>query len=94
MLSLPSKLTHDDAQALVRTLTAQIAAQSDGVVVSAGQLREFDSSALAVLLECRRAATAAGKRFSVHQLPSKLLQLASLYGVVQLLVPDDSLAPA
>jgi len=85
MLNLPAKLTHDDADALTRSLKSQIPAQAGGVVVKADQLREFDSSALAVLLACRREALALGKQFSASHLPSKLVQLASLYGVAQLL---------
>jgi hypothetical protein len=48
-------------------------------------LKEFDSSALAVLLECRREALAAGKDFSVTGLPPRLRQLAGLYGVAELI---------
>ena len=88
MLNLPAKITHNDAGTLARNLTSQVSAQPDVVVVGAQQLVEFDSSALAVLLACRRAALAAGKQFSVNSLPSKLTQLATLYGVVQLLKPS------
>ncbi len=90
MLSLPVKLTHDDAQALALSLKSQIRAQPHDIVVGAQQLREFDSSALAVLLACRREAIAAGKQFSTSQLPSTLVQLAALYGVGQLLGSDQS----
>ena len=85
MLNLPVKITHNDANALARNLTVQISAQPNAVVVGAEQLVEFDSSALAVLLACRRSALAAGKQFSVNSLPSKLAQLATLYGVAQLM---------
>ncbi len=91
MLNLPAKLTHDDADALARSLKSQISAQAPVVVVKADQLREFDSSALAVLLACRREALALGKQFSARDLPSKLVQLATLYGVAQLLETDDSI---
>lgn len=87
MLNLPAKVTHNDAEALARTLTSQVYGQPDVVVVSAHQVVEFDSSALAVLLSCRRAALSAGKQFSVTSLPDKLAQLAGLYGVGQLLMP-------
>ena len=85
MLKLPVKITHNDAGALVSNLIGQVFAQPDAVEVGAQQLVEFDSSALAVLLACRRAALAAGKQFSVSALPSKLAQLATLYGVEQLM---------
>ena len=87
MLNLPSKITHEDAGALASNLAGYVSAQPGVVVVSAQQLVEFDSSALAVLLACRRAALAAGKQFSVNGLPSKLAQLATLYGVAQLMMP-------
>ena len=87
MLILPVKITHNDADALARNLTGQVSAQPNAVVVDAQQLVEFDSSALAVLLACRRAALGAGKQFSVIALPSKLAQLATLYGVAQLMTP-------
>ena len=87
MLNLPAKITHSDAGALALNLISQVSAQPDAVVVGADQLVEFDSSALAVLLACRRAALAAGKQFSVIGLPGKLAQLATLYGVVQLMTP-------
>lgn len=90
MLNLPAKVTHDDAGALAVSLKSQIPAQGGIVVVGADQLREFDSSALAVLLSCRRAALAAGKDFSASHLPSKLAQLATLYGVAQLLETGHS----
>ena len=54
-------------------------------VADAIALKEFDSSALAVLLACRRQVLAAGKGFSVRGLPDRLRQLAGLYGVQDLL---------
>ena len=46
---------------------------------------EADSSALAVLLELRRECARAGKRFVVQGLPSRLSDLAKLYGISGLL---------
>jgi phospholipid transport system transporter-binding protein len=54
-------------------------------VADASALERFDSSALAVLLDCRREALALGKTFSVSRLPPRLRQLAGLYGVADLL---------
>jgi phospholipid transport system transporter-binding protein len=54
-------------------------------VADASALRRFDSSALAVLLECRREALALGKAFAVSQLHPRLRDLAGLYGVSELL---------
>jgi phospholipid transport system transporter-binding protein len=67
---------------LAQALRSESAAQ---VVVDAGALTRFDSSALAVLVEVRREALAAGKTFAVQKLPPRLAQLAALYGVAELL---------
>ncbi|MFM8610118.1 MAG: lipid asymmetry maintenance protein MlaB [Burkholderiaceae bacterium] len=63
-------------------------AGSEGAAVveaDASALKQFDSSALAVLLECRRAAQRAGAGFAVRGLPERLRTLAGLYGVADLL---------
>ena len=85
MLKLPAVLTHAIASKLSSTLDAEVLAAPTAVVVDAGALQQFDSSALAVLLECRRQALAAGKTFSVLAAPERLLQLASVYGVAELI---------
>lgn len=64
------------------------AAGGEGAAVveaDASALQQFDSSALAVLLECRRAAQRAGAGFAVRGLPERLRTLAGLYGVADLL---------
>jgi phospholipid transport system transporter-binding protein len=86
MLVLPPKLTHDEAPACVLMLRQGLAGQTgSSTVVDAGALAQFDSSALAVLLECRRESSALGRGFAVKGLPSRLRELASLYGVAGLL---------
>ena len=85
MLTLPATLTYRQALVARQALHAQINAHS-AVVMDASALTQFDSSTLAVLLACRRQASAAGKTFAVHGLPEKLIQLAGLYGVTELLV--------
>lgn len=55
------------------------------MTVDASALEEFDSSALAVLLDCRRQALAVGQSFTVTGAPPRLLQLAGLYGVAELM---------
>ena len=54
-------------------------------IIDATQLREFDSSALALLLQAARLAHRGGPGFEVRGAPAKLRQLASLYGVDHLL---------
>ncbi|HYP71380.1 MAG TPA: STAS domain-containing protein [Variovorax sp.] len=86
MLVLPPKLTHEEAPACIRMLQQGLAAHNvSSTVVDASALVQFDSSALAVLLECRREATALGRGFSVKGLPARLRELGSLYGVAALL---------
>lgn len=85
MLTLPANLTHNVAAAFSSGLPAMVASQPAGVVADGGALQQFDSSALAVLLVCRREALAAGKSFAVRALPARLRQLAGLYGVAELL---------
>jgi phospholipid transport system transporter-binding protein len=86
MLVLPPKLMHDDAPACMRMLQQGMAGMSgSAAVVDASALTRFDSSALAVLLECRREASALGRSFAVRGLSPRLRELASLYGVAGLL---------
>jgi len=85
MLVLPAELTHQQAVACCRMLAQGMRSQSEpAVVADAGALTNFDSSALAVLLECRREAMAAGKTFAVARMPQRLRELATLYGVADL----------
>ncbi len=87
MLVLPATLTAREANDTRRLLLQALGALVDRneVVVDASNLKRFDSAALAVLLECERAAQAAGKPFHVRQWPDHLLALAHLYGVDALL---------
>lgn len=95
MLVLPATLTHEQAPACTRMLAQAMRSEpGTAVVADASALERFDSSALAVLLECRREALAMGKSFSVAQLPARLRDLAGLYGVAELLPAAPSGAPA
>lgn len=85
MLTLPAVVTHDHALDTARGLKVQVGSQADNVVIDASSLTQFDSSALAVMLACSREAAAAGKTFAVVGLPTKLGQLAVLYGVAELI---------
>ena len=85
MLKLPAALMHESAADFAQTLRPAVLLQPAEVVADASALTEFDSSALAVLLECRREALAAGKSFSVQAAPPRLRQLAGLYGVADLI---------
>jgi phospholipid transport system transporter-binding protein len=86
MLVLPSELTHDQATPSLRMLLQGLRSQTEpAVVVDASALVKFDSSALAVLLECRRESMAMGRAFAVRHLPARLDDLARLYGISELL---------
>ena len=63
---------------------------ASGWVVDASALQVFDSSALAVLLECRREALSLGKTFAVQGLPAALMGMAGLYGVDLLIAPGHT----
>ena len=85
MLALPDQLTHGQATACLAGLVANLAVEAAPVQVDASALRNFDSSALAVLLELRRACSGVGKLMVVQGLPDGLRDLAALYGVEGLL---------
>ena len=84
-LALPTLLTHDQATACAQSLGLEIRTKkSDVICIDASALEKFDSSALAVLLQCRRDAATTGKSFAVTDLPHQLLELADLYGISEL----------
>lgn len=92
MLMLPSVLTHEQVRDTLRLFRETLDQASAGggsqavlLTVDGSALQQFDSSALAVLLECQRMARARGRAFAVQSLPPKLNALAKLYGVDGLL---------
>jgi phospholipid transport system transporter-binding protein len=87
MLLLPATITMREARDTVRLLSQALQSENDGeVIVDASPLQQFDTSALAVLLECRRLAQSYQRTFSVRHAPRKLSSLAELYGVAELLI--------
>lgn len=85
-LELPERLTLAEADQTLARLGSELAGRSEAtVVVNAGPLQVFDSSALSVLLELRRRLLAQGKALQVNGWPRRLEDLASLYGVRELL---------
>jgi phospholipid transport system transporter-binding protein len=80
-MKLPPALTLEQAAAALQALPAD----GEPGVIDASALREFDSSALALLLQAKRLADASGRAFDVHAAPPQLAQLARLYGVDALL---------
>lgn len=91
MLLLPATVTAREANDTRRLLTQALKDEPQaGVVVDASNLQHFDSAALAVLLDCQRAAEAFGRPFTVRNAPPKLAALARLYGVDALLMAGSA----
>ncbi len=88
-MQLPVTATLQEAAALAQTLPAAVAEGSGVLHIDASALRSVDSSTLALLLQARRLAQAAGRSVVVDSAPPKLLQLAQLYGVEELLSLAD-----
>ncbi len=76
-------LTHDSARSALEAGLSRIAAGA--TEVDCAPLKQFDSSALAVLIAWQRAAAARGTVLDVINLPSGLASLAQAYGVNTLL---------
>jgi len=85
--ALPTELTHAQANACVRAFSAHVREKGQAWAVDASALMNFDSSALAVLMDCRRQALQSGQRLRVVGMPPRLVALARLYGVLELLLP-------
>lgn len=82
-MQLPPTLTLDNAGAALQALQPE--AGSGPWTLDASTLREFDSAALACLLQAGRLARAQGRSLQVQGAPAKLVDLARLYGVDALL---------
>lgn len=86
MLVLPAEITNQQARSAAAALQHGLeAVQGAQVLVDASAMLKFDSSALAVLLQCRREALKRGKSFAVQGISSRLHDLATLYGIDGLL---------
>jgi phospholipid transport system transporter-binding protein len=90
--ALPATLTHREASATLAALGGALRAVGRGgrLRVDASALRQFDTSAIAVLLEGLRLAAQAGSTLQLVALPAPLLELAGLYGAEDLLVAPAS----
>jgi phospholipid transport system transporter-binding protein len=86
LLVLPEVVTVREAPDVLRMLEQNVRRDGDAALtIDASALRDFDTAAIAVLLECSRQAQAWGKPMVVKGAPSKLGELAALYGVDKLL---------
>ena len=87
-VALPAVLMQAQARAVADELASLLSAcVSDGgeAVLDASALSQFDSSALAVILACRRAVLARGAQLRVTGLPERAQALAKVYGLSALL---------
>jgi phospholipid transport system transporter-binding protein len=85
-LALPAALTLRDARSALATLEPAIAGADAPVIsIDASALSQIDSASLAVLLQCRRLAEQRQRGFEVRNAPARLVDLARLYGVAELL---------
>lgn len=86
MFALPDRLTRDNAMVCMNQGTLALAQTHSSEFLIDGQaLQQFDSAALAVLVELRRKAAAAGKKLVLLHVQPRLLELATLYGVNKML---------
>ncbi len=87
-VALPAKLMQAQAQTVADELSSLLSAcvsEGDEAVLDASALVQFDSSALAVILACRRAVLARGAQLRVTGLPERAQALATVYGLSDLL---------
>lgn len=91
-LTLPDTVTLATAAQTLRALEPALGGTP--VEVDASALRDFDSAALAVLLQLRRSAQAAGGDLRISGAPRPLAELAQLYGVDEALPGLETARPA
>ena len=78
-------ITIDTVPAVLDAGADLLAGAGSEVEVDLSGITEFDSAALGVLLEWRRRSAVRGAQLAYTGLPPKLLTLATLYGVADLL---------
>lgn len=87
-VSLPVVLMQAQAQTTADELTSLLSAcvsAGGEAVLDASALVQFDSSALAVVLACRRAVRGRGASLRITGLSKRAQALAEVYGVTELL---------
>jgi phospholipid transport system transporter-binding protein len=93
-MQLPEHATLEQAAGLAALLPAELAKGEGPFQIDASALKAYDTSTVALLMQAHRLAQAAGRPFSVAGAPAQLAQLASLYGVEELLsLSPSSAAP-
>ena len=86
-VALPAVVMQAQAQSMADGLAPLLAAcvvEGGEAVLDASSLVRFDSSALAVILACRRAVLAKGAQLRITGLPARAQALAKAYGLSDL----------
>jgi len=94
-LKLPARLRMDGARATWAQMSPALRAEAAQVLAAAGRevrlsaadLKDFDSSALSLLLSAARQCSEQGATLKLADAPEKLRELARVYGVAELLWP-------
>lgn len=94
-LKLPARLRTDGARAAWGAMSPALRAEAAQVLAAAGrevrlsarELTDFDSSALSLLLSAARQCSEQGVSLKLEDAPTKLRELARVYGVAELLWP-------
>ena len=90
-ISLPAVLTFEQATSVAAWLRAAAQVETSlPLVLDASALREFNTAALAVILEAGRYAQQRGRGMQIQQAPQALRELAQLYGVAELLLLNEA----
>jgi phospholipid transport system transporter-binding protein len=79
---LPASVTQDNVLQLEKDGLLNLAALR---AIDCGNLKDFDSTVLTVLLAWQKKLQADGQQISVQNAPEKLTVLAGVYGVAELL---------
>jgi phospholipid transport system transporter-binding protein len=79
---LPSSVTQDNVLQLEKDGLLNLATLR---LIDCRNLKDFDSTVLTVLLACQKKLQADGQQIAVQNAPEKLIVLAGVYGVAQLL---------
>jgi len=88
MITLPASLTlaqANDAVLSIEHALGQGRVEQGAFIIDAHPLRSFDTATIAVLLQARRLAQAAGRTLEVRGAPAAMIELSGLYGVGELL---------
>ncbi len=84
-LQLPASVTHEQAQDVLKELKDMICIHKKRVCVDASRLKQFDSSAIALLLELKRVSMQHKLEWQILEAPEELLTLTALYDMQGLL---------